>query len=157
MKDKTDELHENYYRKFGRLHACEALLSDELKQAIEKNLYTEYMTEYKLMHAADEIENKRAACELQIKTSELVPGKIRKFKFLPFVKKPNKAAELIDEEMYYLIQQEFIKQQQRIAELEQQLKLLQPADDGADPNEETENKTEINAVKPVGGSAASIN
>jgi hypothetical protein len=122
MKDKTDELHEEYYRKFGRLRANAALLTDEIKTAIERNLYREYLTEYNLMHASDEIENKRAERAVAIKTSELVPGRVPKYRRFPFFfKKPNRAANEISAEMYLEIEQIFLRQEQRIALLEEQL------------------------------------
>jgi hypothetical protein len=107
MKDKTDELHERYYRKFGRLNACSELLGVQMKQAIEANLLAEYKAEYQLMHKADDIELSRANYALDYKAAELKP---RNRLYWLFWRKPNRAAEEMNDMLQIEVDEFFASQ-----------------------------------------------
>lgn len=113
MKEKTDQLHERYYKKFWRLHENQAALGDSVRDVIRQNILDEYLTEYAIMRAQDDIENKRLLHELSVKGDNLIPAEKR---FRLFWKKPNRAQEQIDRKALAEAEQ-FFERQDRAIEL----------------------------------------
>ena len=120
MKQETDKLHEEYYKKFGRLHSGKDVLSPAIYDEISNNLLKEYKTEYKIMHMSDQTETERTIYEIETRNSSLIPRFFRRFIFW---KRPNLAADQINRETSVKVNDFFNKREvaleRLIASLEQ--------------------------------------
>lgn len=114
MKEKTDELHERYYQKFWRLQKNAEALSGGVIDVMRQNILNEYKDEYAIMHSEDMIEVERALHSLLVKSDLLTPKKLR---FRLFWKRPNRAEDQLNREMYAIAEQFFEKKERIISML----------------------------------------
>lgn len=124
MKEKTDELHERYYKKFWRLKENAPALSGVM-DVMRSNLLEEYKTEYAIMHAEDLIENERQLYALGVKGNELIP---KEHRYRLFWKRPNRAQIQLNRELEAEIE-EFYRR--RELALERLIVALERADEDA--------------------------
>lgn len=129
MKEKTDELHTRYYKKFTHLESNKMLLTSDIYEEIAKNLLEEYRTEYKIMRLSDDIENGREIYSLTVRGNALIPKPRRRF-LLFFHRKSNYAADLIDREMLHEITKFFERRERALQLLESALVAAEAADGG---------------------------
>lgn len=114
MKQETDKLHEEYYKKFGRLHSSQNLLSSEIYNEMANNLLEEYRTEYELMNLRDQSETERTKYELETRNGWIIPRFFRRFIFW---KRPNRAADQINRELAVQINEYFNKRERALERL----------------------------------------
>lgn len=147
MREKTDELLEKYYKKFGDLHESAALLSPAMKKEAEEVLLDEFKNEYKLMHAQDRLEYEQKLYEYECKISELVPIPRRRF-LLFFHRKANRSASVTEREVATDIEAYFKKREKALELLE---KLIDESEDEnplAPTEEPKPNDDVVDAAKP---------
>lgn len=162
MKEKTDALHESYYRKFGELRRNIDNLTDEAYMAIAKNLLEEYLEEYALMRLEDGIETSRKRYGLITRANELEPRRIRHHLLF---RRPNRAADQLTREMLAEIEEFFERHERALEQLEAALAqtenaepediLLQPEPEpdtqeepATDPGEERQEPPKDKPQKP---------
>ena len=140
MKEETDKLHERYYEKFWQLQKNKDALGDGVIDVMRQNILNEYKDEYAIMLAADLIQINRELHSLSVKSEMLTPKKLR---FRLFWKRPNRAEDQLDREMFAIVEQLFAQKEQVIQGL---IDALECSDDD-DPRDVYE-QPEPEGVKP---------
>lgn len=143
MKQETDKLHEEYYKKFGRLYSNQKLLSPEIFKEIEENLLEEYRTEYLIIKLRDDSENERTIYELQTRNAWIIPRFFRRFIFW---KRPNQAADQINRQLAVEMTDYFNKRERA---LERLIAALEEQQTDMDECSETQTASDETAVEQV--------
>ncbi len=111
MIEALNELHEEFFRLFGRLYFNSEFLSKEQYDSMAKKLSMQYEVEYKLLLRRCLLEREKEKYEIRHKEKEFMPVALR---FL-FWKRKSRMAELIenevqaDAEVFFKLREEKLK------------------------------------------------